>query len=559
MLTHINIQNFVLVDQLSLDFNLGLHVLTGETGAGKSIWVDAIALALGGRAESSVIRQGQSRCDITVCFDLRNIPNARAWLSQHQLDQNGHDCLIRRVIQLDGPSRSTINGIPSPLHWVREFSELVLTLHGQHQQQDLLTRDGQQQQLDRFGKHESLLQTTEQLYQQWKSNAQKIQALQNALANRQNELDLLRYQITELEQLDLKENEWLSLSESHKKFHHAAQWQEQVQQALSLVEKEDSQAALDQVHRAIHLLQSIKIDNPQLINIQRLLNDAAINLQEAGHDLLHFCDQLIIDPVKLAEIEQRLNLIHQLARKHRTSPELLLSIQQDLLAKIAALENTESTLNAMELQQTKIIQEYEIIAAKLSALREKAAKLLNKKMTEWMQELGMKGGRFQISLENTTESIHPMGREKIRFLVSINPGQDFQPLQKTASGGELSRLHLALQVITAQKEQTPTLIFDEVDVGIGGQTAATVGKLLKQLSEKTQVLCITHLPQVAAYGHHHFKVSKLIENDMARSEIKPLNLPERTRELARMLGGETITEQTLSHASEMLNISPQLS
>ena len=555
MLVHIDIQNFVLVDKLSLDFNTGLHVLTGETGAGKSIWVDAIALALGGRADSSVVRQGESRCDITVGFDLRNIPHARAWLVEHQLDHNGADCLIRRVIQPDGPSRSTINGIPCPLHLVRELSEWVLTIHGQHQQQDLLKSDGQQQQLDHFGKHQPLLQKIQQLYQQWHAQTTQMQALQNLLSNRHSELDLLRYQITELEQLDLKADEWRTLSESHKQFHHAAQWRQQLQQALLLTTDDDTHAALNQIYRATHLLQSIKTAQPELLNIQRLLNEAAINCQEAGNELRDYSDHLNIDPEKFAEIEQRLDLIHQLARKHRTAPELLFSVHQDLLAKITVLENAEAELHKLAAQQNEIIREFSAVASDLSARRKKAAQSLGKQVTEWMQQLGMQGGRFQISLETIPEEIHPLGRERIRFLVSTNPGQDFQPLQKVASGGELSRLHLALQVITAQKEQTPTLIFDEVDVGIGGQTAAIVGKLLRQLGEKTQVLCITHLPQVAAYGHHHFRVSKLINKKTTRSVIEPLDFAGRTQELARMLGGENITQQTLSHASEMLQIS----
>lgn len=554
MLVHIDIQNFVLVEKLSLDFTNGLHVLTGETGAGKSIWVDAITLALGGRADSGVIRQGQSRCDISVCFDCRQIPAARAWLHEHQLDHGNEDCIIRRTIQQDGPSRSTINGTPCPLHLVREFCELVLTVHGQHQQQDLLKGDGQQQQLDRFGKHEILLQKIQQLYQQWQINSTQIQNLEKALSNRQSELDLLRYQLNEIEQVNLKSGEWQSLSEAHKQSHHAAQWRQQLQQALALISDDDTRAALNQTYRALHLLQTIKTENPQLTTIQRLLNESAINLQEAGNELRDYSNHINADPEKLAEIEQRLNLLHQLARKHRATPESLLDIQQDLLAKIAVLENAEGELHKLTLAQNKIVTQYAVLAAELTAHREKAAQILNKKVTEWMQQLGMKGGRFQIEFETMNGVIHPQGHERIRFLVSTNPGQDFQPLQKIASGGELSRLHLALQVITAQKEQIPTLIFDEVDVGIGGSTAATVGKLLRQLGDKTQVLCITHLPQVAAYGHHHYKVSKSIHKKTTVSEIKLLDANGRTQELARMLGGETITEQSLAHAKTMLEI-----
>lgn len=554
MLVHIDIQNFLLVEKLNLDFSSGLHVLTGETGAGKSIWVDAIVLALGGRADPSMIRSQQARCDITLSFDCQHIPAATHWLQEHQLDNEQGDCLIRRTIQHEGPSRSTINGTPCPLHLVREFGELVLTVHGQHQQQNLLKTDGQQEQLDRFGKHETLLKKIQSLYKQWQEQALQIKTLEAALTNRHSEAELLRYQQNELEQLNLKEGEWQSLSETHKQLHHATQWRQQLQQACQLISDDEAHAAINQTYRALHILQGIKSDHPQLTAVQRLLNEASIQLQEAGNELSDYCDHLHNDPEKLAEIEQRLNLLHNLARKHRTTPEALFTVQQDIAVKIATLENAEIELLKLNNAQNQLLTTYDALAAELTSHRQQAAQTLNKQVTEWMQQLGMKGGRFQIELEKSAEKIHPLGKEKIRFLVSTNPGQDFQPLQKVASGGELSRLHLALQVITAQKEQIPSLIFDEVDVGIGGSTAATVGKLLRQLGEKTQVLCITHLPQVAAYGHHHYQVSKHIRKKTTVSEIILLDAQARTQELARMLGGETITEQTLSHAKQMLTI-----
>lgn len=554
MLVHIDIQNFLLVEQLSLDFTQGLHVLTGETGAGKSIWVDAIVLALGGRADPTLIRAGQARCDITLSFDCRQIPAASNWLKDHQLDQEQPECLIRRTIQQDGPSRSTINGTPCPLHLIREFSELVLTVHGQHQQQNLLRTDGQQEQLDRFGQHDLLLQKIHQLYQRWQAQALQIKTLEASLANRHSEMELLRYQQQELEQANLKEGEWQDLNERHKQLHHAVLWRQQLQQASHLISDDDSHAAIHQVYRALHTLQGIKTDHPQLTAIQRLLNEAAIQLQEADKELSDYSSHLQENPEKLTEIEQRLNLLHSLARKHHVTPQTLFDVQQQLTAKMAGMETAEIELQKLTTAQSQLLTTYQELAAELSSRRQHAAQILNKQVSEWMQQLGMQGGRFEIHLEKNTEIIHPLGQEKIRFLVSTNPGQDFQPLQKVASGGELSRLHLALQVITAQKEQIPTLIFDEVDVGIGGSTAATVGKLLRQLGEKTQVLCITHLPQVAAYGHHHYKVSKHIRKKTTVSEITLLDTPARTTELARMLSGETITEQTLSHARQMLII-----
>ncbi|MBS0349663.1 MAG: DNA repair protein RecN [Proteobacteria bacterium] len=549
MLTHIEIKNYILVDSLSIDFNAGLQVLTGETGAGKSIWVDAVGLALGGRADAGIIRHGQNRCEITICFDCSRIPTAIDWLIQHQFDSQD-ECIIRRTIQQGSASRSTINGTPCPLHLVRELGELVLTINGQHHQQDLLKSDGQQQQLDRCGQHEAILQNLQRVYHQWHQNQEQMQELTNNLDKRQGEIDLLQYQIDQLQPLNLQEQDWENLSQLHKEWHHTAAWRQQLAQALLLISEADDNAAIDTVFKALHLLQAIKNNHPQLLNIQRLLNDAAIHLQEASHELQNYSLQLNINPEKMAEVEQKINLMHQLARKHHIQPENLHQLLPKLLERLNLLENSEKQLADLKNQQQTILTEYHHIAKNLSEKRKKIAQTLDKQMTQWMQQLGMQGGCFKTLLEPRTD-LHPLGMERVQFMVSTNPGQETMPLQKIASGGELSRLHLALQVITAQKEQIPTLIFDEADAGIGGETALTVGKLLRNLGEKTQVLCVTHLPQVAAYGHHHFKAVKQVQGNLTFSQIIKLSPEERVQELARMLGG-TASEHALAHANTLL-------
>jgi DNA repair protein RecN (Recombination protein N) len=541
---------------LSLDFSKGLHVLTGETGAGKSIWIDAMALALGERADVSVIRQGQQRCDISLIFNIAAIPQAQAWLQEHQLESEHtpFECLIRRTISVNTTSRSTINGVLCPLHLVRQLSEILLTIHGQHDQHHLLSNDGQQQQLDRFAKNNVHLQEIQTGYGKWQNLEKEIASGQAVLNNRHTELELIQFQSAELEHLNLQESEWEELSKQHRHMHNANQWQTQIQTVHNLIGENEQSAAINQVYQALNLLNTIKSDDAKLQNAKNLLKDSAVLIEESSSELNSALSAMQFDPQKLSEIEQRLNKIHDIARKHRVNPPELFSVQQKLLQKIQGLENAEKTLENLKNKQQEIIAQFQKIAEQLTIRREKAIKKVNKEMTTWMQQLGMMGGFFDIKLEKIDQPIHPLGHEKISFFVSTNPGQDPQPLNKIASGGELSRLHLALQVIIAEQNHTPTLVFDEVDVGIGGPTALVVGKLLRELSEKTQVLCITHLPQVAAYGHHHFCVMKIVKENRSTSSIILLTDSERAEELARMLGGANLTSQILTHAQEMLTL-----
>ena len=551
MLTHIHIQNFTIIDALTLDFDKGLSVLTGETGAGKSIWIDAVNYALGARADSSVVRHGQTRCDITLCFDVTNHPAAQKWLQENDYPDD-NECIIRRIIATDGPSRATINGRPCPLQMLRELGTLLLNIHGQHENQALLKRIAQQQRLDAFAGNEKLLTEIGNTYQQWKTIANELDVLKKQAKNREAELNLLHYQFNEFDALQLKENEWTELTHRHQQLHNAKDLITQLNNAIELMNENEETSASQLLQQAIYQLDRIRLEDPQIKAAKELLNTAAIHLQEAGNELHHYRDHLDLSPENLATIEERLTKIHDLARKHHTNPESLLEIQQSLAEKLQRLENVDVRLDALEQAIKQQTNHYEKSAVKLTASRKKAAKALEKSITQSIQSLGIDGGLFRIHFEKNEEPIHPQGKEKIQFEVSTNPGQPFHPLSKIVSGGELSRISLALQVLTATKEHTPTMIFDEVDTGIGGKTAETVGQLLRQLGETTQVLCITHLAQVAAQGHHHYKITKSIEHKTTSTRINKLNEKERINELARMLSGSKITKQTLAHASELL-------
>lgn len=551
MLTHIHLRNFVIVRELSIDFSTGLNVLTGETGAGKSIWVDAVGLALGNRVDGQVIRHNEERCDINLCFDLTDIPAATSWLREHEFDAEG-ECIIRRTINVNGTSRSTINGNPCPLTLLREFSELVLNIHGQHQSQSLLQRDSQRASLDTFAKNNDLLEKIGAHFYDWKKIANELDTLRAKAEQRDSELELLRFQHNELEHLNLDADEWDDLSKRHQQLHHSKDTMQQVGTALELLGDNDNASADQLIQQAVSALQSIKVTDTRLNEAQELLNSASVNCQEAINTLDHYRNAVDMSPEQLEEIERRLSLIHELARKHNTNPNTLHEVTADLAQQIEALENIETRVNELQRQLQTCEQAYEKHAKALTKRREKAAVQLSKKITEQMQLLGMPGGEFNVDLVATESPFTAHGSEKVVFLVSTNPGQTLAPLNKVVSGGELSRLSLALQVLTAEREGTPTLIFDEVDTGIGGKTAEIVGQLLRQLGDNAQVLCITHLPQVAAQGHHHYKVNKITEKNSTHTEMIALDRDQRIEELSRMLGGAKITAQTRAHAEELL-------
>lgn len=551
MLTHIYIQHFAIVQSLSLDFQKGLHVLTGETGAGKSIWVDALQIGLGERADASVIHGEASHCDITLCFDCRELPIAQQWLASHDFVDT-HECIIRRVIYKDKPSRSTLNGTPIPQQWVREFSQWLLCVHGQHQHQRLFKSSEQRHLLDQYAGHDHLLQTVQAHYEQWKDISEQLTTLTLQAKNKADNQSLWQYQWDEIQSLQLKDNEFQESFQKYQQLHAAKNTITALNETLALLSNDTQPAAADLLHQARKQLQRIKSPNNTLLQIQALLESATIQCDEATSSLSVYCSDTDFQLTQLDELEQRLQMIQAVARKHHVEPEQLPAIEKNLSEQLHALETIDAQINTLKTQQKNIETDYQKTAKQLSASREKAAKKMSVAITLHMQTLGMPGGHCDILVEPMTPGVHPFGNESVAFLVSTNPGLAPKPLSQTVSGGELSRLSLICHVLNAQVKNTPTLIFDEVDVGIGGQTADTVGRLLRQLAEQTQVLCITHLPQVAAKGHHHFKAVKVSDKQQTSTTIHPLSPDERTAEIARMLSGSNVTEKSLSHASELL-------
>lgn len=552
MLSHIHIWNFAIVEQLDIEFESGLTVLTGETGAGKSILLDALNLALGDRADTSVIRHGSDKAEISVSFVLHDCPEASNWLAEHEM-QSEDECIIRRTVSRNGPSKAFINGIPATVQQLRELGEMLVDLHGQHEHQSLLQRDIQRQLLDDYANHKDLLLQVLTSYNSWQTLQEQWQRLSNANKDRDSRLELLRYQVQELESLNLQPGEAGELEAEYKRLANASHLLQTAQQVLGTLEENDESAvhqALNQSHGEISEL--ARVDG-QLQPIAELLNNAIIQVQETISELRHYADNLELDPARLQEVEQRINAMHTLSRKHRVDAEELVSLLPTLQQERDDLEQADIKLDGLHKQIQQAKDSFTKCAVKLTQSRKRTAKQLSEKITDAMQGLSLQGGKFDVQLESLPESRwNAQGCEQIEFLVSANPGQPLKPLNKVASGGELSRISLAIQVITAQAARIPTLIFDEVDVGIGGRVAEIVGLQLRALGQHRQVVCVTHLPQVAALGHHHLQVSKQTGKDTTVTEIKQLDNQQRIDEVARMLGGIEITDQTLLHAREMI-------
>jgi DNA repair protein RecN (Recombination protein N) len=553
MLTHLGIRDFAIIDSLELDLGAGMTVLTGETGAGKSIIVDALLLALGGRAETGMIRHGATRAEISASFDLGEIPRAREWLHEHDLD-DAPDCMLRRIVTQEGRSKAYINGSAVPLQLLQELGDLLVDIHGQHEHQSLLQRNAQREYLDDYAGHTPMLAELASLHKRWTNGARELEASLRAQAERETRLTLLRYQVQELEALKLTPDEWPALNAEHARLANVNRLLEAGQGALSSLYENEQGSALELLTRAAGELHKLHEYDPRLSGLSALLDGAAVQLQEAVNELRHYLDHLEGDPERLHKVEQRLADIHDLARKHRVAPDELPELHQRLAAELANIEGADARLEQLQKDAAAARAAYLALTEKLSAARAKQAGELQQQVTARMQQLGMPGGRFEIQLERVPEEQYAAhGLERVEFLVSANPGQPLKPLNKVASGGELSRISLALQVISAQSGRIPTLIFDEVDVGVGGGVAEIVGQQLRALGEQRQVLCVTHLPQVAAQGRYHIQVVKEAKKEATKIALRALGAEERRDEIARMLGGVKITGQTLAHAGEMLS------
>ncbi len=556
MLKHLHIRNFALVQSLELDLKPGMTVLSGETGAGKSILLDALGLTLGDRADSSVIRHGEERAEISATYHLESLPKVKAWLAEHELEMDD-ECILRRIVGADGRSRAFINGQPAPLQSLRELGEQLVDIHGQHAHQSLLKRDIQRQLLDSFAGHSALARKTAAICRQWQQLNEEYERLNRAGAERESRLELLRYQVQELESLKLGPNELAELDEEHTRLANANRLLEGAQGAVTRLYEADEQNISSLLDHTLNELQELQVYDSSLKPACELLEGAAIQAREAATELRHYVERLELDPERLAWVEQRLADIHDLARKHRIAPEGLEPLQQQLQQELDELDKAGSRLDGMQEEIEQTLAHYQELAGQLSTGRLKAAKKLAELVTDNMQELGMGGGRLDIVLVPAVNTPSPNGLESVELQVSANPGQPLRPLSKVASGGELSRISLAIQVISAAQEGIPTLIFDEVDVGVGGGVAEMVGRQLRALGENRQVLCVTHQPQVAAQGHHHFQISKSSQGETTRTEVLPIDGEDRVAEVARMSGGVTVNETTLDHARELISQAQQ--
>jgi DNA repair protein RecN (Recombination protein N) len=551
MLSSLSIRNLVTVESLQLELDPGMSVLTGETGAGKSILIDALGLVLGDKADSSLIRHGSEKAEITAEFDLAKLPEIGNWLVSNELDDAG-ECLLRRIISRKGRSRAFINGTPVTLGTLAALGSQLVDIHGQHAHQSLMHRSHQRELLDAFAGNGNLSATLATCWRDWKALGKRIESLEQAQQERDSRIDLLRFQVDELQQLDLKPGEWPALEQEQRRLGNAGSLLAESQQLLSLLYEDDG--ARDLLQRAVILSGRMgQSDEALPADALAMLNSALIELDESAQLLQHYADSIEQDPHRLQEIDIRMSNLLQAARKHRIEPEELTAHLEQLETQLTSIENSGEQLEQLGREQAALAEEWMHLARKLGRARAKAAKALALQVTQTMQTLSMPKGTFSISLvESAGGQPGEHGLETVEFMITTNAGQPPQPLTKIASGGELSRISLAIQVATIGYSTIPTLIFDEVDVGIGGGVAEIVGSLLRQLGEQRQILCVTHLPQVAAQAHNHLRVEKESGDDGSWTSITPLDEEKRVVEIARMLGGVELTQTTLDHAREMI-------
>jgi DNA repair protein RecN (Recombination protein N) len=550
MLTQLQLRDFVIVARADLEFAPGMTALTGETGAGKSIIVDALGLLAGGRASAEIVRQGAERAEVSANFSILP-PAAIAWLGEQSIEHEG-EALVRRVIGSDGRSRAYLNGQLVPLQSLREFSELVLEIHGQQEFQHLVRRDAQRSLLDEHGQAHKLAAAVAAAHQDYRGCLTEFEALRAAAGDRDARLDLLRYQLTEMRAEVGSSADIEALFIERQRIAGSGRLGEAARAALAAVEDQEEANAQLLLARAQTSLRNAASADPALAEAGRYLAEALIQVDEAAGVLRRFLDSLDIDPQRQDEIERHAAALEALARKHRVSLTDLPTQRASLEQQLDALENSAVSLGKLEARLKELRESYRSAARLLSAARTAAAAVLGKEITQLMQSLGMQGGRFEVRIESDQDQITAYGIDNVDFLVSANPGQPPKSLGKVASGGELSRISLAIQVAAAAKTGVQCMVFDEVDAGIGGAIAEIVGLQLRSLGERSQVLCVTHLPQVASQAHAQFQVSKQTDGKVTRTSLRALAGKERIDEIARMLGGIDITEKARAHAREML-------
>ena len=555
MIDWLEIKQFAIAEHVEIEFDDRFTTVTGETGSGKSLIVDAIDILVGHRSDSSYIRHDQDTAELQAGFQLENTHPAHDWLQQNELENNG-ECILRRVLRRNKSSRSYINGSAATVSQLKELGNYLIDIHGQNEHHSLLQRSVQLKLLDYAAGNIESVQTIAVHYEKLTEVSKLIDHLRNESHSSQERADMLRFQIDELTELSPVQDEWQELSASHKRLNHQQELSSGTQDIANLLENGETNGGQlnvgDQLLQCINQLDQLSQYAEDLKGISAMLGEAQVNIQEAANQLRPFYLDSIIDPEQIQQIETRFSLYHSLARKHRTQPEHLVSHLHSLKQELKSVSDPESEITKLEHKYQKELKKYHKLAGTLTRSRKNTGKRLSTEVTELMQELGLKGGEFAITLR-PVESPEPTryGNESVEFLVTGNPGMPLQPLGKVASGGELSRISLAIQVILANKAQVSTLIFDEVDVGIGGEVANVVGQKLRILGENSQVICVTHLSQVASKGDQQFSVSKN-KGDQLETQVLKLTQEQRIEEIARMTGGDTITEQSLAHAQEML-------
>ncbi len=552
LLKHLHIRDFAVIEEVDIAFNDGLTVFTGETGAGKSIMVGALGLVLGDRSDSGIVRTGCERTEITAIFDIENEDGIQSVLAEQEISCEG-ELILRRVINKDGRSRAYVNGSSVPAQLLRALGERMVDIHGQHTHQSLLKADVQRNLLDEFGNHQQQLNEVKDAWKLWHATELELQSLSGDSRDHDAQITLLQYQIQELEALNPGESKFSDVEEEYGRLSNANRILEVCQETLQQL-SDDEHSTQSQISHRLNELQDIQKFDQSLSSVIDLLNNATIQVSEASDELRHYLDRLELDPEKLKAVENKLGALHDMARKHKIQPEELTDHLLTLQEELHKLENSEARYRELLTLQETTIEQYRKAAARLNQCRQQSAHRLSDDITKKLYELGMPGGQFSIEISDIGKNT-PLqhGMDKIGYLVSLNPGQPLQPLSKVASGGELSRISLAIQVTGSKDKGIPTLIFDEVDSGIGGGVAEIVGKLLHSLSDKRQIFCVTHLPQVASQGDHHMQVAKATHAGTTLTRVSELNQEEQIDEIARMLGGVKITEQTLAHAKEMLN------
>jgi len=552
MLSQLTINNYAIVEQLDLELKAGMTVITGETGAGKSIMLDALSLTLGDRADKEVIQPNQDKTEICASFDISSNKQAQHWLDQQDYSADD-ECILRRVVTAEGRSKAYINGSPVTLNELKQLGEMLVDIHSQHEHQSLLKTSTHQRLLDDFCATAGTARKVAEASQAWLVQRKRLEALENQAEEHNALFELQHYQLKELNELNLTADEYPALEDEHQQLNHAESILSSLQSAIDICKDNDEKNILAALGQVQSLLENIPYRSASIENAYELLNTALIQIEEASTELSQSAESLDMNPTRLQELDDRLTVIHQLARKHKVKPEELPAFHQRLQNDMGSASSADEQIEKLKQELKQLDTAYQTLADELSKKRNGGALKLSKAINTQLKKLEMDSASFVVGLNNDGSGIpRAKGNENIEFLISTNPGQSPKPLIKIASGGELSRISLAIQVVTAQTSSIPSLIFDEVDVGIGGTVALTVGDLLRQLGEKGQVLCVTHQAQVASQGNQHLYVSKLAGKNSISTKVGELNGEEKVIEIARMLGGNAENESSMAHAREMM-------